>query len=241
MPRTILAAALVLALAAGITPVAAAEPETEAANAAIEYITSLQNADGGFPAFGEESAAGSTIDAVFALVAAGLDPLAVTADGNSPADYLESQGAEYAEDPGAAAKLALAVSAMGLDPANFGGVDLLAILDDSFDAESGSYGLDLFDEAFFILRRHPNIWFDLSGIPPSKLLAYFPRIEELQDRVLWGTDWPEAGVRDLRSNLDQFLSLPLSESFRRKATETNALRLFPDDHTPVTADGQAAL
>jgi hypothetical protein len=99
----ILVVTVALALAAGIAPAAAAEPETEAADAAIEYITSLQNADGGFPAFGEESAAGSTIDVVFALVAGGLDPLTVTADGNSPADYLASQAEEYAEDPGAAA------------------------------------------------------------------------------------------------------------------------------------------
>ncbi len=151
MPQRIMILAAVIALALSVTLAAAAEPETEAANAAVDYIVSLQNPDGGFPAFGEESAAGSTIDAVFALVAAGLDPLAVTADGNSPADYLESQAAEYAEDPGAAAKLALAVSAMGLDPADFGGVDLLAILDESFDADTGSYGLDLFDEAFYVL------------------------------------------------------------------------------------------
>ncbi len=140
-----------VALATGVTLALATEPETEAADAAVAYIRTLQNADGGFPAFGEESAPGATIDAVFALVAAGQDPTAVTAEGNSPFDYLATQAEEYAADPGAAAKLALAVSVMGLDPADFGGVDLLSVMDGALDRTSGAYGLDLFDHAFYIL------------------------------------------------------------------------------------------
>ncbi len=83
------------------------------------------------------------------------------------------------------------------------------------------------DEAFFILRRHPNVHLDLSGIPPKKLLTYFPRIEELAGRVLWGTDWPSPGVRSLGSNLAQFEELPLSDTFKRGATVETPLRLFP--------------
>ncbi len=83
------------------------------------------------------------------------------------------------------------------------------------------------DEAFFLLRRHRNICLELSGIPPLKLLDYFPRLEEIGDRVLWGTDWPSPGVRDLKQNLDQFRSLPLSEEFQVKVTRTNPLRIFP--------------
>src|SRR5204863_8861610 len=64
------------------------------------------------------------------------------------------------------------------------------------------------EEAFFILRRHQNICLDVSGIPPLKLLEYFPRLEEIGDRVLWGTDWPSPGVKDLKVNLDQFRTLP---------------------------------
>jgi len=82
-------------------------------------------------------------------------------------------------------------------------------------------------EAFFILRRHRNVWLDLSGIPPARLLDYFPRIEEIGGRVLWGTDWPSPGVRDLRTNLDQFLALPLSDALKRRITIDNALTFFP--------------
>lgn len=84
------------------------------------------------------------------------------------------------------------------------------------------------DEAFFILRRHKNVYLDISGIPPSKLLTYFPRLEEIGDRVLWGTDWPSPGVRDLRRNLDQFLALPLSDDLKHRATRTTPLTVIPD-------------
>jgi hypothetical protein len=83
------------------------------------------------------------------------------------------------------------------------------------------------DEAFFILRRHPNVHLELSGIPPLKILEYFPRLEEIADRVLWGTDWPSPGVRDLKQNLEQFRSLDLPDHVKHKITVENALRLFP--------------
>src|SRR5205814_1463733 len=64
-------------------------------------------------------------------------------------------------------------------------------------------------------------------IPPARLLEYFPRLPEVADRVLWGTDWPSPGVRDMRHNLDQFLALSLEDSHKKAILETNALDLFP--------------
>ena len=83
------------------------------------------------------------------------------------------------------------------------------------------------EEAFFVLRRHRNVWLDVSGIPPLKLLEYFPRFGEIGARALWGTDWPSPGVKDLRLNIDQFLSLPLADDLRRAVLETNPLVVFP--------------
>lgn len=83
------------------------------------------------------------------------------------------------------------------------------------------------DEAFFILRRHRNVHLELSGIPPKKLLEYFPRLEEIASRTLWGTDWPSPGVKDLGANLDQFMSLPLGDDTKHAITRTNPLQLFP--------------
>jgi predicted TIM-barrel fold metal-dependent hydrolase len=83
------------------------------------------------------------------------------------------------------------------------------------------------DEAFFILRRHKNVYLELSGIPPAKLLDYFPRLPEIGDRVVWGTDWPSPGVSDLRRNLDRFLKLPLPADLKDKITRTTPLALIP--------------
>ena len=82
-------------------------------------------------------------------------------------------------------------------------------------------------EAFFILRRHRHVWPDLSGIPPRSLLEYFPRLEELEAQLLWGTDWPSPGVARMRGNVEQFLALPLPERVKRAALETNPERLLP--------------
>ncbi len=83
------------------------------------------------------------------------------------------------------------------------------------------------NEAFFLVRRHKNMYMDISGIPPQKLLEYFPRLEEIADKVLFGTDWPGPGVPDVRGNIEKFLALPLNEEARRKILYDNAARLFP--------------
>jgi predicted TIM-barrel fold metal-dependent hydrolase len=84
-----------------------------------------------------------------------------------------------------------------------------------------------YETAFFLARRHPNVLLDISGIPPRKLLAVLPRISEIADRVLWGTDWPSKGVRSMRRNVEDFYSLPLSDAVRRKILFDNAAALFP--------------
>lgn len=88
-------------------------------------------------------------------------------------------------------------------------------------------GRPLWPEAsFFLLRRHPNFWGDVSGIPPKGLLRYFPRLEAVADKLLWGTDWPGPMVPGMRSNLDDFLGLDLSEDVKRKLLQDNPDRLF---------------
>ena len=84
-----------------------------------------------------------------------------------------------------------------------------------------------YDTAFFLLRRHPNVLLDISSIPPKKLLEVLPRIPEIADRVLWGTDWPSKGVESMRQNVEDFLSLSLPEAVKRKILFDNAAALFP--------------
>ncbi len=83
-----------------------------------------------------------------------------------------------------------------------------------------------YDTAFFLVRRHPNVRLDVSGIPPRRLLDVLPRLGDVADRVLWGTDWPSMGVRSMRRNVEEFLSLPLPADVKRKILFENAAALF---------------
>jgi uncharacterized protein len=83
------------------------------------------------------------------------------------------------------------------------------------------------ETAFFLIRRHPNVFLDISGIPPMNLLEYFPRLAEIANKTLFGTDWPGPGVPDIKRNLEQFNSLPLTEPIKRQILETTALGIWP--------------
>jgi len=140
-------------MAGGSLLVSAAGPQTEAANKALNYVRTLQNADGGFPSFGSDSSAGATIDAVFAFAAAGIDPATVKRDGKSPLDYLEAQTDAYITTPGHLAKLVLALAAAGEDPRDFAGHDLVAGMNAGFNSTSHSYGDGPIDHALYMLAR----------------------------------------------------------------------------------------
>ncbi|HEX9981658.1 MAG TPA: amidohydrolase family protein [Thermoanaerobaculia bacterium] len=83
------------------------------------------------------------------------------------------------------------------------------------------------ETAFFLARRHPNVNVDISGIPPKSLLRFFPRVADLAEKVLWGTDWPSPGVTSPKKNVEQFRALGLGEEVERKILWDNAARLFP--------------
>lgn len=78
----------------------------------------------------------------------------------------------------------------------------------------------------FLIRRFQNVYMDVSSIPPSRLLDYFPRLEEVADNVLWGSDWPAPGVPGMRINVDTFLTLPLSDEAKCKILYENARRIY---------------
>jgi uncharacterized protein len=82
------------------------------------------------------------------------------------------------------------------------------------------------ETATFLVRRHANVWMDVSSVPPRALLEYFPRLEQLADKVLYGSDWPGPHVAGMRSNADVIAALPLSEEAKRAIFRGNAERLF---------------
>ena len=83
------------------------------------------------------------------------------------------------------------------------------------------------DTAFFLLRRHANVYLDISGIPPKTLLQYFPRLEEVAHKTLFGTDWPGPGVPDIAANLKDFRGLGLREETQTRILSGTALELWP--------------
>jgi uncharacterized protein len=82
------------------------------------------------------------------------------------------------------------------------------------------------DTAYFLLRRHRNVWLDVSSVPPQRLLDYFPWLERVADKALFGSDWPGPGVPSIAENAAAFYALPLSEEVKRKLLRENAQRLF---------------
>jgi hypothetical protein len=82
------------------------------------------------------------------------------------------------------------------------------------------------ESAFFLARRHKNVYLDLSSIPPRSVLNYFPRLETIADKVLWGTDWPAPQTPSMSGNAEKFWELPLTENVKKKILKDNALTIF---------------
>jgi predicted TIM-barrel fold metal-dependent hydrolase len=83
------------------------------------------------------------------------------------------------------------------------------------------------EQAFFLVRRFPRVHMDVSSIPPRQILRYFPRLAEVADKVLYGSDWPAPGVKSMAENLAGFRSLGLPPEAEAKILDGNARRLFP--------------
>jgi uncharacterized protein len=83
------------------------------------------------------------------------------------------------------------------------------------------------DTAFFLLRRHKNVYLDISGIPPKSLLEYFPRLEQIGHKTLFGTDFPSPGIPDIKPNLDAVRALPLKPETIEQIVSKTALEIWP--------------
>jgi uncharacterized protein len=82
--------------------------------------------------------------------------------------------------------------------------------------------------AFFLLRRHRNVHLDISGIPPKQLLTYFPRLEEIAKKTLFGTDWPSPGIPDIQQNLEQFRELDIPNETKEQILSRTAQEIWPE-------------
>ncbi|MFQ6081431.1 MAG: amidohydrolase family protein, partial [Candidatus Bathyarchaeia archaeon] len=81
-----------------------------------------------------------------------------------------------------------------------------------------------YDAAFFLAKHHKNVYIEISGLPPQNLLRYFPDLEKIADKVVFGSDWP--GIPSIRKNIETIRGLPLREETKRKILGENALRVL---------------
>jgi predicted TIM-barrel fold metal-dependent hydrolase len=80
------------------------------------------------------------------------------------------------------------------------------------------------DRAYFLAKIHANVYMEISGLPPQKLLSYFPELERIPDKVIFGSDWP--GMPHIQRNIEIIRGLPLDEETKRKILGGNAARLL---------------
>lgn len=81
-----------------------------------------------------------------------------------------------------------------------------------------------YDTAYTLARLRANVYMELAGLPPKRLLTYFPDLERVSHKVLFGSDWPS--VPTLKDNVAAVRALPLSDEAKARILGGNAARLL---------------
>lgn len=81
-----------------------------------------------------------------------------------------------------------------------------------------------FDRAFFLSKLHRNLYMEISGLPPSKLLTYFPELGRNTDKVIFGSDWP--GMPNIAANMEKVAGLGFPPEAVARILGGNAARLL---------------
>ena len=81
-----------------------------------------------------------------------------------------------------------------------------------------------YDRAYFLAKLHANMYMEISGLPPQKLLDYFPELERVADKIIFGSDWP--GMPHIKRNIEIIRALPLKEETKEKILGGNAARIL---------------
>jgi len=86
-----------------------------------------------------------------------------------------------------------------------------------------------YDQAAFLALMRPNVWLEVSGLPPRRLPDYYgPSLRRLADKIIFGTDWPGVpGVeRNARALEKVLLDAGCSPAQVAGAWGGNAARVF---------------
>ena len=83
-----------------------------------------------------------------------------------------------------------------------------------------------YDAAAFLAMSRPNVWIELSGLPPKRLPEYYARFDlgRLARKWIYGTDWP--GVPGQAANARAVASLGLPDDVVPLVLGGNALSVY---------------
>jgi len=86
-----------------------------------------------------------------------------------------------------------------------------------------------YDAAAFLALSQPNVWIELSGLPPKRLPTYYARhdLGRLARKWIFGTDWP--GVPGTATNARAVAGLGLPEDVVPLVLGRNALDVYRID------------
>ncbi len=84
-----------------------------------------------------------------------------------------------------------------------------------------------YDTAAFLALGKANVWLDVAGLPPGRLVEYYSRfdVNRLAGKWIFGTDWP--GVPGVGRNAREIGKIGLPEDVLRDVLAGNAAKLFP--------------
>jgi hypothetical protein len=80
-----------------------------------------------------------------------------------------------------------------------------------------------YNSAAMLARIHENVYLEISGLPAKKLLDYFPNLESLAEKVIFGSDWPGCRLERL---IEDIKSLPISENAIERILRINAAKIL---------------
>lgn len=83
-----------------------------------------------------------------------------------------------------------------------------------------------YEAAAVLAQSFPNVWIEISGLPPRRLPDYFSRfdLDRLARKFIFGTDWP--GVPGIRANAQAVTSLSLSRELLEGIFYRNAVEVY---------------
>jgi len=78
--------------------------------------------------------------------------------------------------------------------------------------------------AVWLVERYENLYIDVAGLPPQSLHRFFPNLEAIAHKLVFGTDWP--GIPGYAHNIAAIRGLPISERAVANILGHNAARIL---------------